>query len=155
MIRKEKMQDHLGNIIYWHSSSDIVFDPNTGKSVKQDLDTIKKALGVDSSCGEETEIVIDADYVGGHPIEDLVLQDEYNEKTEELRKDIDDTKKELEETLNTTVKELTETLRTIIIISNSPPTDSTKLWVDKSSGEGVLKYCDDDGTWKNIKAVWG
>lgn len=132
MIRKEKMQDHLGNIIYWHTSSDVVFDTTTGKSVKEDLDTIKKALGVDSFCGNETEIVIDADYIGGHPIEDLVLLDDYEKKTEELK----------------------ETLTTLIIISGSAPTDTTKLWVDTSSGEGVLKYYD-SGTWKNVKAVWG
>lgn len=66
------MQDHLGNRIYWHTSSDIVIDTTTGKTVKQDLDAIKKALGVEYSCGTETGITINADKVGGLTVDEVV-----------------------------------------------------------------------------------
>lgn len=117
MIRKEVMQDHLGNRIYWHTSSDIVVDTTTGKTVKQDLDAIKKALGVEYSCGTETGITINADKVGGLTADELVGK-------------------------------AVEQVSNLIVASASEPADTTKIWIDTSSGSGVLKYY--DGEWKTL-----
>ena len=81
MIKKLETQDQYGNKIYRYTSSDIVLDLDTGHTVKQDLDTILSALGIGGSGSSTTEININAQSLGGHPAEDYVLAEVYNNYT--------------------------------------------------------------------------
>lgn len=65
MVKKGQIQDAEGNIIYWHTSSDIVFDEETGNTVKEDIDAIKSALGMIES-GPSVSVNIDASTLQGH-----------------------------------------------------------------------------------------
>ena len=65
MVKKGQIQDTEGNIVYWHTSSDIVFDEETGNTVKEDIDSIKAALGMIES-GPSVSVNIDANTLQGH-----------------------------------------------------------------------------------------
>lgn len=85
MIRQLETQDQNGNKIYRHTSSDIVWNLDTGHTVKEDIDTLMAALGIAGSTGGSApEINIDAKTLSGHTIEDLVLNDTYRNAIAEL-----------------------------------------------------------------------
>lgn len=87
MVKKEQIQDPSGNIIYWHTSSDVVFDEDTGNSVKQDIDAIKRALGISGS--SVTNINIDADTLQGYEASDFVLEETYSNVIKTINKDLE------------------------------------------------------------------
>lgn len=86
-IKKEQIQDPSGNIIYWHTSSDVVYDEDTGNSVKYDISLIKRALGITETI---TDPSIDADTLGGHSADEFVLSDTYNNVMTTMSKTISD-----------------------------------------------------------------
>lgn len=86
-IKKEQIQDPSGNIIYWHTSSDVVYDEDTGNSVKYDISLIKRALGITETT---TDPSIDADTLGGHSADEFVLNDTYNNVMTTMSKTISD-----------------------------------------------------------------
>ena len=65
MVKKGQIQDAEGNIVYWHTSSDVVYDEETGNTVKEDIDAIKSALGMIES-GPSVSVNIDANTLEGH-----------------------------------------------------------------------------------------
>lgn len=75
MVKKEQIQDPSGNIIYWHTSSDVVFNEETGATVKQEIDEIRAAIGLSSS--SVSEPTINAGTLNGHPADDFVLSETY------------------------------------------------------------------------------
>ena len=85
MIRQLETQDQNGNKIYRHTSSDIVWNLDTGHTVKEDIDTLMAALGItDGAGGSMPEVNIDANTLSGHTIEELVLNDTYRNAITEL-----------------------------------------------------------------------
>ena len=85
MIRQLETQDQNGNKIYRHTSSDIVWNLDTGHTVKEDIDTLMAALGIaEGSGGSAPEVNIDAKTLSGHTIEELVLNDTYKNAITEL-----------------------------------------------------------------------
>ena len=74
MVKKEQIQDPSGNIIYWHTSSDVVFNEETGASVKQEIDELRAAIGLGPSIEEPT---INAGTLNGHSADDFVLAETY------------------------------------------------------------------------------
>ena len=85
MIRQLETQDQNGNKIYRHTSSDIVWNLDTGHTVKEDIDTLMAALGItEGAGGSMPEVNIDANTLSGHTIEELVLNDTYKNAITEL-----------------------------------------------------------------------
>ena len=78
MVKKGQIQDAEGNIVYWHTSSDVVFDEETGNTVKEDIDTIKSALGMKS--GPSVSVNIDANTLQGHDSSYFVSNDTVESK---------------------------------------------------------------------------
>jgi hypothetical protein len=91
MIRQFEIQDQNGNKIYRHTSSDIVWDLDTGHTVKEDIDTLMNALGISnssSSSSNKTELAIDASTLSGYTIDQLVLNDTYVNAINQLNNEI-------------------------------------------------------------------
>ena len=77
MIRKLETQDQNGNKVYRYTTSDIVLDLDTGRSVKQDIDTLMSALGI-SGKNSNVQVSIDASTLQTHPALDFVLKSTYS-----------------------------------------------------------------------------
>ena len=77
MIKKLETQDDYGNKIYRYTSSDIVLDLDTGRSVKQDIDLFMSILGITGE-GPSVKVSINADMLQGHPASDFVLNSNYS-----------------------------------------------------------------------------
>lgn len=90
MIKKFQVQDPSGNVVYLHTSSDIVFDDETGRSVKEDLNIIKLALNISNGDGGLPEIKINADTLGGHSIDELVTSENFNKVISGIQDDINE-----------------------------------------------------------------
>ena len=87
MIKKYERQDQYGNQIYNYTSSDIVLDLDTGHTVKQDLDTLMAALGINGS-QPSGDIKLDAATLEGHAAADFVLSETYQNAIDSLNQTI-------------------------------------------------------------------
>ena len=89
MIKQFELQDQYGNKIYHHTSSEVVWDTDTGHSVKEDIETLMAALGIQESAGgSKPEVHIDANTLKGYSIDQLVLKETYSSAVEALNKEI-------------------------------------------------------------------
>ena len=77
MVKQYELQDQYGNKIYNHTSSDIVFDLDTGRTVKQDIDLLLGAFGLSGEGGQTEDVKIDAHSLSGYTIDKLVLNETY------------------------------------------------------------------------------
>jgi hypothetical protein len=87
MIKKLETQDQYGNKIYRYTSSDIVLDMDTGHTVKQDLDLILSALGINNSgttSTTTTDINVNANTLQGYSAEDFVQATAYTNSVKAL-----------------------------------------------------------------------
>ena len=87
MIRKLETQDQNGNKVYRYTTSDIVLDLDTGRSVKQDIDTLMSALGI-SGKNSNVQVSIDASTLQTHPASDFVLKSTYTAYTKSVAEEI-------------------------------------------------------------------
>ena len=105
MIRKMRANDPNGNSVYFHTSSDIVWDPDTNQSVKDDLNAIKNIIDEINDNNEKIKqnavslrndldivrealditddsepgnISIDADTFSGKSVNDFMLKTDHN-----------------------------------------------------------------------------
>lgn len=88
MIKKYERQDQYGNQIYNYSSSDIIFDLDTGHTVKQDIDTLMAALGISGQ--PSGDIKLDAATLEGHAAADFVLSETYQNAIDTLNQKLTD-----------------------------------------------------------------
>lgn len=77
MVKKYERQDQYGNQIYSYTSSDIVLDLDTGHTVKQDIDKIMAALGMNGSTGSTADVKLNAVTLEGHPASYFVASSTY------------------------------------------------------------------------------
>jgi hypothetical protein len=88
MIKKLETQDQYGNKIYRYTSSDIVLDTDTGHTVKQDIDLILAALGINNSgvnsSATTSDVNINANTLQGYAAADFVQATAYTNSIKAL-----------------------------------------------------------------------
>ena len=89
MVKKFQIQDPNGNIVYLHTSSDIVFDDETGVSVKEELKIIKNALGIiENGISGPVDVCIDAKTLAGHTIDEFVTSNVLKNAVDNMNSDL-------------------------------------------------------------------
>ena len=95
MIKKIQLQDYVGDIICFHTTSDVVIDDKTGVSVRDEIASIKLALGLGGENGGNAALKIDATTIRGKTIDDLVLKETYDDHVVEIKNSLDDIDKRI------------------------------------------------------------